>query len=105
MLAYSIMHLGLWYVRNKEKAKALNSLKKAYTMEPDNARFAYVYAVALGETNAKEAVVVLESVYPKHTGDMQVVSGLVYYTKQIGESEKSVEFEKKLKALQHFEVR
>jgi len=102
-----ILHhaLGLWYVRNKEKAKALISLKKAYTMEANNARFAYVYAVALGETNAKEAVVVLESVYPKHTGDMQVVSGLVYYTKQIGETEKSAEFEKKLKALENFKVR
>ncbi|HIQ27686.1 MAG TPA: hypothetical protein EYH42_04220, partial [Sulfurovum sp.] len=97
--------LGLWYIRNKEKSKALKALKKAYTLEPDNTRFSYVYAVALSETNTKEAVEVLEAIYPKHTGNVQVVSGLVYYYQQIGESEKSAEFKKKLKALQHFEVR
>jgi hypothetical protein len=36
---------------------------------------------------------------------IQIVSGLVYYYKQIGNTEKSTEYEKKLKALQNFSVR
>ena len=102
-----ILHhaLGLWYVRNKEKEKAIEYLKRAVTLEPNNSRFSYVYAVAIGEKNPKEAVTVLEAVYPKHTGDMQVVSGLVYYYKQIGENGKSEMYEKKMKALQNFSVR
>ena len=102
-----ILHhaLGLWYVRNKEKEKAIEYLKKAVTLEPNNSRFSYVYAVAIGEKTPKEAVAVLEAVYPKHTGDMQVVSGLVYYYKQIGENGKSEMYEKKMKALQNFSVR
>ncbi len=97
--------LGLWYVRNKEKEKAINYLKKAVMLEPNNSRFSYVYAVAIGEKNPVKAVEVLETVYPKHTGDMQVVSGLVYYYKQLGKTEKSTMYEKKLKALQNFLVR
>jgi len=97
--------LGLWYVRNKEKDKAIAYLKKAVTLDPNNSRFSYVYAVAIGEKNPKKAVEVLEKVYSKHTGDMQIVSGLVYYYKQMGENEKSTMYEKKLKALQNFSVR
>ncbi len=97
--------LGLWYVRNKEKDKALIHLKKAVTLEPNNTRFSYVYAVAIGEKEPKIAVKILEKVYPKHTGDIQVVSGLAYYYNQIGEYEKSMLFDKKLKALQNFSVR
>lgn len=97
--------LGLWYVRNKENDKAVTALKYAVKLEPDNARFAYVYAVSIGENNPKEAIAVLEVVYPKETGNIQVVSGLLYYYKQIAALEKSASFEKKLKALENFSVR
>lgn len=103
----AILHhaLGLWYIRNKEKAKAIRELKKSVELVSDNARFSYVYAVAIGEEDPKEAIRILEEVYLKHTGDMQVVSGLVYYTKTIGDTAKSEMYEKKLKALQNFSVR
>jgi len=97
----AILHhaIGLWYIQKKQKDKALLELKKAADLEPDNARFSYVYAVALGEKNPKMAIHVLESVYPKHTGDLQIVSGLVYYYKIVGDSEKSNFFEQKAKRL------
>ena len=103
----AILHhaLGLWYVQNKQKDKAIVALKKAVTLDPDNARFSYVYAVAIGESHPAEAIEVLEKVYPKHTGNIQIVSGLVYYTKQVGDMKKSAMYEEKLKALQHFSVR
>jgi len=36
----------------------------------------------------------LETIYPEDAGDMQIVSGLAYYYKQIGDVEKSALYEK-----------
>ena len=96
--------LGLWYVRNKENDKAVVELKKAVELDQDNARFSYVYAVSIGEETPKEAIKILEAVYPKHTGDLQIVSALVYYTKSIGDMDKSKIYEEKFKKLQNFSV-
>jgi tetratricopeptide (TPR) repeat protein len=97
--------LGLWYVRNKENEKALAQLKRAVELDGDDARFSYVYAVALGSKEPREAIRVLETIYPKHTGDRQIVSGLAYYYEQAGEKKKSGEYKAKLKSLQSFSVR
>ena len=97
--------LGLWYVRNKESAKAVLALKKAAELSPGNARFVYVYAISLGEKDPKKAIEILEKAYKTHNGDLQIISGLVYYYKQTGNTEKSEMYEKKLKALQNFSVR
>lgn len=103
----AILHhaLGLWYVRNKENAKAIPELKKAAELNADDARISYVYAVSIGEEKAAEAVKILEDIYRKHTGDIQIVSGLAYYYKKMGDTQKSEEYEKKAKALQNFSVR
>ena len=97
--------LGLWYVRNKESDKAEASLKKATDLMPQNARFAYVYAISLGEKNPKKAIDILEKAYKTHNGNLQIVSGLAYYYKQTGELDKSKVYEEKLKAMQNFSVR
>ena len=97
--------LGLWYVRNKDSDKGNAALKKALDMAPDNARFAYVYAISEGKTNPQKAIEILEKAYAKHNGDLQIVSGLVYYYKQVEDTEKYVMYEKKLKILQNFSVR
>jgi len=102
----AVLHhaLGLWYVRNKEPDKAIVELEKATKLAEDNARFAYVYAVAIGEKNSKKAINILEKAYLKHNGDLQIVSALAYYYKQRGDLEKSKLYEEKLKALQNFSV-
>ena len=97
--------LGLWYVRNKESDKATRKLKKAVELDENNARFIYVYAISVGKTDPQKAIEILEKAYPKHTGDLQIVSGLAYYYKHIGDTQKSEAYEKKLKALQNFSVR
>jgi len=97
--------MGLWYVRDKQKEKATGYLKEAVTLDPNDARFSYVYAVAMGEKQPKEAIEVLEEIYLKHTGNRQIVSGLAYYYKQVGNSDKSKEYEGKLKDLENFSVR
>ena len=105
--AVGILHhaLGLWYIRNKESAKAIEALKKAVKLAPDNARFAYVYAISIGTKEPKKAIEILEKAYAKHNGDLQIVSALAYYYKQIGNSKMSKEYEQKLKSLQNFSVR
>ena len=85
--------------------KTVESLKKAAQLDKDSARFSYVYAIAIGEKDPKKAIEILEKAYPKHTGDLQIVSGLAYYYKQIGDTKKSEMYEKKLKELQNFSVR
>jgi len=61
-----------------------------------------VYAVALSEQDPRAAISVFESVYLKHTGSMELVSALAYYSKAAGEAEKAKKYEAKLKALQNF---
>ena len=96
--------LGLWYIRNQEKEKAYNSLKRAVELEPYNSRFVYVYAVAIGEGNPIKAIELLEKSYRLHTGDLQTISGLAYYYQQIDKREKSLEYKRKLQELEAFRV-
>jgi len=103
----AVLHhaVGLWYVRNKESDKATSWLKKAMELDENDARLSYVYAVAIGEKDPKAAIKVLEEAYIKHTGDLQIVSGLAYYYKMIGNSAKSKMYEEKFNKLQNFSVR
>ncbi|WP_457607360.1 multiheme c-type cytochrome [Nitratifractor sp.] len=103
----AVLHhaLGLWYVRKHEKQKALSELKRATQLDPDNARFAYVYAVAIGEKDPQKAISILERVYARHTGNPQLLSALAYYSRILGDSENASFYGKKMKDLQNFPVR
>ncbi|HQR73273.1 MAG TPA: ammonia-forming cytochrome c nitrite reductase subunit c552 [Sulfurovum sp.] len=94
--------LGLWYVRHQDNTKALEALKRAASLDEDNAQFQYVYAVALARDNVKEAISILEASLKKHTGDVQTLYGLVYYYQQIGDTEKAKQYKKTADALSHF---
>jgi tetratricopeptide (TPR) repeat protein len=97
----AILHhsLGLWYIRNKDNEKALVELEKASRLDESNVRLAYVYAVAVGKEDPKKAIDILEKAYLTHNGSLEVISGLVYYYKQMGNSKKSEEYNVKLKEL------
>ena len=49
--------LGLALVRLKRTDAALGELERATVLEPGNARFAYVYAVALHSTGKSDAAI------------------------------------------------
>ena len=94
--------LGLWYIRQKEQSKGLQSLQKAAKLDKDNARYQYVYAVALSETDIPEAIKILESSLAKHTGDLQTLYGLVYYQQKL-RNVKAVEYyQNRIEALENF---
>jgi tetratricopeptide (TPR) repeat protein len=62
--------LGLWQVRQKNFPAALASLKRAVELAPEDARFGYVYAVALhGTGHPREARAVVEAGLKRAPGD------------------------------------
>ena len=84
--------LGLWYVRNKDKDKGIALLQKAAEMEPGNARYQYVYAIAIGEKKPQAAIKVLQSTLKNHTGNMEVLMALVSYYQKIGDEANALKY-------------
>ena len=103
----AVLHyaLGLWYIRNGERSKGIEELKKAVELDSDDPRLGYAYAVAIGEKSPKKAIEILEKIYRRHTGDLQIVSGLAYYYDKIGDRAKAEAFRSQAKALRNFSVR
>ena len=92
--------LGLAQVRQKATADSLRSFKLAADLAPNNARFAYVYAVALNSAGRnKEALDVLASARKREPYDRDVLSGLAYFTAQAGNRELALGYVKELREL------
>ena len=72
--------LGLALVRLKRTDEALQEFERATVLEPDNARFTYVYGVALHSTGHAEAAVrTLEKGLLAHPGDSNIVAALASF--------------------------
>jgi Flp pilus assembly protein TadD len=70
--------LGLLLVRQHNLPDALPLLRQASELAPDNARYAYVYAVALNSTGAQgQAMALLERAHGQHPTDRDVLIALV----------------------------
>ncbi len=94
--------LGLWFVRAKMPTKALASLEKAAKLAPDDARYQYVYAVALAGTNTPEAIHVLEASLKHHSGDVDTLAALAYYHGQLGHTMQANLYRQRAERLQRF---
>jgi predicted CXXCH cytochrome family protein len=80
--------LGLAQVRRGEPAAALGSLERAARLEPDNLRYAYVYAVALGSAGeGAEAIRALERAAARWPGDRDVLFALAALQRDAGRRE------------------
>ena len=89
--------LGLQHVRQGFIPKALESLRKATELRPDDARFAYVYAVALHDSGDPEhAIKVLEEVHTKHPYDRDSLIALVSFYHAKGELQTASKYAQKL---------
>ena len=92
--------LGLAQVRQKATAESLRSFKTAADLAPNNARFAYVYAVALNSAGRnKEALDVLAAARKREPYDRDLLSGLAYFTAQAGNRELALGYVKELREL------
>jgi Flp pilus assembly protein TadD len=78
--------LGLALVRTKHGDEALRELERAATLEPGNARFVYVCAVALHSTGKSAAAIAsLEKVLVTHPNDRDVLETLASFHNECGE--------------------
>ena len=92
--------LGLSLVRQKRRSESLHALRDAANLEPDNARYAYVYAVALNDAGQiSDALKVLDTARTRHPYDRNVLSALVHFTARSGNREPALNYVKQLREL------
>lgn len=77
--------IGLNYVRSRQMKPALDALANAARLQPGNARYAYVYAVALFDSGEKErAIKLLTEASARNPNDTDILMALVSYHKAQG---------------------
>jgi tetratricopeptide (TPR) repeat protein len=82
--------LGLSLIRSKQYNDAMPLLAKAAKLAPENARYSYVYAVALhSRGNASKAITTLETALQQHPYDRQIMEALVAFYREAGEMDKA----------------
>lgn len=98
----SLRHaLGLLLVRQKSSTQALNFLAAAAHIEPDNPRYAYVYAIALNDAGQSSAAIeTLESSVNAHPYDRDSLAALVSFLQQAGDHHKALAYARRLQALE-----
>ena len=93
--------LGLLLVREKHNDKALDSLATAAHLDPGNARYAYVYAIALHDGGqANPAITTLEASIKSHSYDRDSLTALVSFLKESGDSARELTYAKRLLELE-----
>jgi len=78
--------LGLLLIRQKRLLEALAALAEAARLGSDNARYGYVYAVALNSAGQgqQQAIQTLETVLAKHPNDRDTLMALVAFQREAG---------------------
>ena len=78
--------LGLALVRQHNYAEALPELRRASELAPGNARYAYVYAIALNSAGAPgQAMELLEDTHKRHPADRDTLLALVSIAQETGD--------------------
>jgi predicted CXXCH cytochrome family protein len=89
--------LGLLLARQKRYADAIAALGHAARLAPDEARYAYVYAVALDSTGKRrEALKVLEAGHARHPADRDILFALVTINRDLGAREAALRYGREL---------
>ena len=92
--------LGLGLVRQKKSAEALRELGEAVRLDPADARYAYVWAVALNDAGRpQEAAQALESALARNPYDRDLLMALAQYAAQANRREAAADYAKRLVAL------
>jgi tetratricopeptide (TPR) repeat protein len=78
--------LGLLFVRRHNLTDALPLLRDASVLDQDNARYAYVYAIALNSSGSVgEAKELLARTHKQHPTDRNVLMGLIAFERDSGD--------------------
>jgi predicted CXXCH cytochrome family protein len=88
--------LGLLLVRKGDKTAALRELATAVKLAPDNARYAYVYAVGLNSTGKRdEALALLKATDARHPYNLDVLSALISINREAGNAKAALIYARK----------
>jgi len=88
-------------VRQKRNAQGLDMLAAAAKIDPGNARYVYVYAVALNDAGSTGAAIeTLEQSLKTHPYDRDSLAALVNFLEQSGNSAAALTYAKRLDALE-----
>jgi Tfp pilus assembly protein PilF len=91
--------LGLFLVRQHDYPGALDLRRQASELAPDNARYAYVYAIALNSTGAQsEAMALLERTHQRHPTD-RVLMALIAIAQSAGDVATALRHAREMAAL------
>lgn len=89
--------LGLWQVRAQQSRAALVSLERAVELQPADARFGYVLAVALASNGERErAIHVLLQTLEQRPSDVNALSALAAYQREAGRIELALATQRRL---------
>ena len=88
-------------VREKQSANAIDMLGSAVHLDPANARYSYVYAVALNDTGrTKAAIDVLEANILRHPYDRDSLIALVTFLEQERDFQRALSYAQLLNKLE-----
>jgi predicted CXXCH cytochrome family protein len=92
--------LGLLLVRKGDKPAGLQSLAQAARLAPDNARYAYVHAIALNSLGKRaEALALLRATQARHPDDLDTLNALVSIQAEAGDAKAALADAEKMAAL------
>jgi len=73
----------------------MTALKTATELEPENAHYQYVYAIAIAQNDPKLAIQILENALQNHRGNLNILTALASYYQQLSDSENANKYSKK----------
>ena len=89
--------LGLTLVRLKKVDEALEELRRATELAPEQARYGYVYAVALHSAGrGSEAMTVLKENLTRHPNDRGTLLALISFSRDAGDPGTALEYAEQL---------
>src|SRR5262249_22200108 len=89
--------LGLTLTRLKQPGQALGELQRAKELEPERARYAYVYAVALHSAGrGEEAMSALKEILVRHPNDRETLLALISFSRDAGDLGTALEYAERL---------
>jgi len=92
--------LGLSLIRQKRTEPAVEELRLAASLTPQNPRYVYVYAIALNSTGRSEqAIMTLQGAQNAHPNDIGILNALVAFHRDAGNQAQALHYAKKLKLL------
>ena len=89
--------LGLALVRQKKQDEAIAELARAAELEPDRARYAYVYAIGLDSTGRRtDAIQALKDNLARHPADRDTLSALISFKREGRDFASALEYAEQL---------